>query len=145
MKPMEYKGERNSEILYEGEYNGFNFRILSLGTHPCAYVNLPKDHIYFKRNYEHMDIDCHCGLTFSEIGICETIPDKKNEWWIGWDYAHAGDYYGNIPEFTKLRNLLCEEKKSTNKKWTTEEIYGEVKNVIEQLIEVKNEKIQNTN
>ena len=43
----------------------------------------------------------------------------KDDYWIGWDYAHLGDYCGWLNVFD-----------STGKKWTTEEILQEVKEVI---------------
>lgn len=39
MKKMVYQAERvGVEVLHNGEYKGYKFAILSLGTHPTAYV-----------------------------------------------------------------------------------------------------------
>lgn len=38
MKEMTYSKYRTKEVLYEGEYKGHKFVILSLGNHPTAYV-----------------------------------------------------------------------------------------------------------
>lgn len=75
--------------------------------------------------YDDIDISCHGGVTYSEP-ILKTV-DKKG-WFIGWDYAHCGDYinYGD----TSLNNLFSDDKK-----WTTEEIVEECKNVINQIVE----------
>ena len=53
--------------------------------------------------------------------------DKKG-WFIGWDYAHFGDYIdcGDAA----LNNMFPNDKK-----WTTEEIVEECKNVIDQIVE----------
>jgi len=71
----------------------------------------------------------HGGLTFGKVGDGNRF--EKGYYWIGWDYAHAGDFSGY--------NLLLELKESLdshelhNKKWTTEELIEEVKKAIEQL------------
>lgn len=48
MKEMIYKnymenGQEVIEILDEGVYKGFHYVIVSYGTHPCAYVEIPGD------------------------------------------------------------------------------------------------------
>ena len=43
MKEMIYGTERETEILFEGTYEGYNFFIVSYGIHPCAYVEIPKE------------------------------------------------------------------------------------------------------
>lgn len=53
-----------------------------------------------------------------------------NSWFIGWDYAHAGDYYGYDIKW-KGTDLDSED----NKKWTLFEIIEECKEVIKQLNE----------
>ncbi len=69
-------------------------------------------------------IDVHGGLTYSSdklyIGI-NTVLD--NSWFIGWDYAHLGDYVSFID---------C----IGDKKWTTNEMIEECKNVINQIIDI---------
>ncbi len=122
MKEMIYSLERKSEILYAGNYEGFDFCIMNLGSHPTAYVRLPQEHSFYNKHYDEMDINCHYGLTFSEMATFNEIEG----YWIGWDYAHLGDYMGYYNMFGGIY---------FNKKWTTKEIYAEVKNVIEQLKE----------
>ena len=125
MKEMIYKPEREAQILAEGEYKGYHFVIVSYGTHPCAYVEIPKDNPLYKKDYEDIDISCHCGLTFSD-DLTHVRTDLTG-WFIGWDYAHVGDYIGSPTSY-------YEKELFDGKKWTTEEVYEEVKNVIEQLI-----------
>ena len=128
MKEMVYQSTRKKEILYEGTYKNYYFVIVSYGTHPCAYVEIPKNHAYYKKDYNELDIDCHCGLTYSD-DLSHVIPNKDDSWFIGWDYAHAGDYMGF--------DAMFKFDTSKDKKWTTKEIYEEVKSVIDQLINYK--------
>lgn len=118
MKAMKYYNDRNVILLHKDTYRGFNYWIISYGTHPCAYVEIPKNHSYFKKSYMDIeDIEVHGGLTFSS----DKLLLLDNSWFIGWDYAHYGDYVGFF-------GINDEEKK-----WTTEEINEECKNVINQL------------
>ena len=120
MKPMVYecdpgKADRG-EILAEGEYRGFSWCIVSYGTHPCAYVGIPKGHRLYGMRYTMIECDgAHGGLTYSERG--RPIGDC---WNIGWDYAHAGDYTAVFPY---------------GRKWTTEEILKHVHCVIDSISE----------
>jgi hypothetical protein len=125
MMEMVYGEKRLSppEVLYSEEYKGYKFYILNLGTHPCAYVKIPMGDKFYNVEYDDVDIDCHCGLTYSNKSLRSV---DESGWFIGWDYAHYGDYTGSlgwVPE---------------DKKWTTLEIYNECKNVVEQLIELNN-------
>lgn len=135
MKEMIYKhfdenGQEVIDMLDEGVYKGFHYVIVSYGTHPCAYVEIPGGHkLYDVSNKDELvDIDCHGGITYvSTTGLIK--PNNENHrdgHWIGWDYAHACDYIGYLPVDFTITNGL--------KKWTTKEILEEVKDVIEQLI-----------
>lgn len=66
MKQMEYSSERKREILFEGKYRDYQFYILNLGTHPTAYVEIPKENKLYEKDYDEIDIDVHGGLTYSE-------------------------------------------------------------------------------
>ena len=93
MKNMEYTPEIHKPItLDEGSISEFDYVISSFGTHPVTYVRIPDNHPYYKKSCDDLDIACHGGLTISGDNL-EAIPDKKG-WWLGWDYAHAGDYLG---------------------------------------------------
>jgi hypothetical protein len=128
LKPMiylDYNSKKNCiDILAKGKTEeGFYWFIRNIGTHPTAYIGIPKEHKYYGKHYEDISIEVHGGLTFSEEDFMFN-PIQLDIWWIGWDYAHYGDYtppLSNSRDTTKLR------------KWTTEEIYQEVLNVIEQL------------
>ena len=105
------------ELIGAGNYKNFNYYIYSLGTHPCAYVdvgNTSLDHV----DYDDINIQCHGGLTYSE----ETLHDLDiRSWFIGWDYAHFRD---------------CLGVSFGGKKWTVKEIEEECKDVIEQVIKI---------
>lgn len=114
MKEMEYGTNRKIELLLKGKYKGFSFYILNLGTHPTAYIEIPKEHKYFNKNYEEIEeIEVNGGLTFSSNKLHISETEKLEGWFIGWDYAHYGDYMN-------LGTYECE-----GKKWTTKEILEE--------------------
>lgn len=120
---MVYQNKRVIDMLDEGTYKDYHYAIVSLGSHPCAYVELPKGHKWYGKDYDDIPVSCHGGLTYSRIGLLSPSSDyHKNGFWIGWDYAHYGDYCGWHGDF-------C----SYDKKWATEEIFQEIKEVIEQL------------
>lgn len=123
-----------AELLANGVYNGYEYVVLSLGTHPCAYVLLGEDDKMYGMDYdeihENYDVYCHCGLTYSEDVLsflefsqkygCEIKTGIHNKWVVGWDYAHYGDYVG-----------YCDAL--GGKKWSTSEIVDECKEFINQL------------
>lgn len=127
IKEMVYKPERNIELLYNNIYKGYHYYILSLGTHPTAYVELPKKHKFYNKSYwgieKESNILVNGGLTYSENGLqIGNNTTLENSWFIGWDYAHCDDYYCFLDDFYKDK-----------KKWTTEEIIKDCENVIDQL------------
>lgn len=133
---MQYSTNIKLETLAYGFYKGYEFRILNLGTHPTAYVNIPVNHPCFGKSYNEIydsgiDIDVHGGLTYSNQKL-RTESDYLVGWWIGWDYAHYGDYSGYDVTF-------LEELQDHGKKWTTLEIFDDVKKAIEQLIKAKDD------
>ncbi|MDE5771275.1 MAG: hypothetical protein K2I06_06550 [Ruminococcus sp.] len=42
MKEMVYEPRFKTELLDSGTYNGYQYRIVSKGLHPCAYVKIPE-------------------------------------------------------------------------------------------------------
>ena len=125
MKKMIYQADRLNppERIAEGEYNGFNYYVLNLGTHPCAYVDVTNTKLHGEE-YDDIDIECHCGLTYSSNRL--STVDKIG-WFIGWDYAHFCDYAGYEINFP------C-NMRTNGKRWTTEEIVDECKAVIDQIV-----------
>ena len=125
-------------VLAHGYFESREFFILNIGgTHPCAYVNaLPEDvanmGILEWGSYDDVDpfVDAHGGVTY-----CENCLKAEGKTyignWLGWDYAHTGDYmYSTIDpyDFFGLREH----------KWTINELLDECKSVIEDLKNLKN-------
>ena len=125
-----------------GTYKNYDYMVLNIrGTHFCAYIRLPESHPFYQLPYEAIDLDCHGGLTFSEMTDFENvrlrvwdpwsglwwIPGRwveekvKKGYWIGWDYAHDGDFSPLWPELG-------------GREWTADEVALEAKMVIEELI-----------
>lgn len=55
------------ETLKKGEHSGFEFFILWFSSHPDAYIRIPKNHPFYKKDYHKIDNKClvHGGFTFS--------------------------------------------------------------------------------
>ena len=126
MKEMEYiRFLKIPVVLADDIYKNYHYLIISYGSHPCAYVRIPKEHKYYKQEYDDIPIEVHGGLTYSGTRW-------NDAYWIGWDYAHYQDYTPALYE--ALKNT---KQAKQLKKWTTEEIFEDVKSVINQLIKVE--------
>lgn len=132
MKEMIYSLERKIEVLDTGYCLGLLYYILNLGTHPTAYIKIPKDHKYYKKEYDEINIDVHGGLTYSTDYLYISENEKIDGWFIGWDYSHCGDFAGY---YTKKDGCLYNLKK-----WTTQEIFKEIKKACYQIQKVIEEK-----
>lgn len=104
LKPMKYQSTRipTGEVLCRGtSKDGYQYIVLSYGTHPCGYVALPKKHKLNGVDYDDVNELCsedytdnvHGGFTFSREGLHDYI---HNRWVLGWDYNHYGDKNGFI-------------------------------------------------
>ena len=122
-------------VLSRGIYKGYEYVILSLYSHPTAYILLDENHKWYGKDYFDIPLEVHGGLTYGEKDLggfleysdkykCENLTVIRNKWVIGWDYAHYGDYY--------YSRFMSE---TNDKKWTTEEILQEVKKAIDEMIE----------
>lgn len=119
MKEMVYMSNRQRENLYKDEYLGYKFVIISRGTHPVAYVECKLPNFKDEDDDRLNNVMVHGEFTY--YGRAYWNENDKLTY-LGWDYAHCEDYYDH-GEFYQ----------SKGKKWTTKEIYDEVKLVIEQL------------
>lgn len=120
VKSMVYDAKRKHEVLDSGKCLNYNYYIMNLGTHPTAYIEIPKEHKLYSKHYGNIDIDVHGGLTYSESYLwIDNETELKDSWFIGWDYAHCGDYLG-------YEEMYPIEMQIEQKKWTTEEIQEEV-------------------
>ena len=106
--------------LADGVYRGVPFYVLSLGTHPCAYVDIAPLGLHAVNE---RDIDCHGGITYHSDYLA-TVEHEGN--FLGRDYAHYMDYSGSLP-FLDFGD---------SKRWTTAEMVAECKNVIDQIVGV---------
>lgn len=132
IRDMVYQEDRIIELLFNDTFKGYNFYILNLGTHPTAYVEIPKGNVLYEKNYFDIgdNIKVHGGLTYSSHVLLKNDKDKMEfSWFIGWDYAHYGDYLGYDSFFND----------EFSKKWTTKEIIKECENVIKQIRKLNNE------
>lgn len=126
MIEMEYMDRLDEPIvLAHGQYKYYKYWILSFGSHPTAYVEVPRGHPLWFKDYIVCSrfIRVHGGLTYSR----NILPGfNSGEYTIGWDYAHAYDcYYSSL--FSEVYG----------KQYKTREIFTDVKSVINQLIELK--------
>lgn len=136
MKEMVYTIKDTKEVLYNGDYRGYNFYIVSYGIHPCAYIEIPKDHRWYGKDYDDEElekINCHGGLTYADNLSHVLGKEAIRRWFIGWDYAHAGDFEGYYLDSGWGKSF------QNDKKWTTQEIYEEVEKVIDQIIALDKE------
>lgn len=119
MQEMIYQENRIPPVrIADGVYRGVPFYVLSLGTHPCAYVDIAPLGLH---TINESDIDCHGGITYHRDYLA-TVDHEGN--FLGWDYAHYMDYSGSLP-FLDFGN---------SKRWTTKEMVAECKNVIDQIV-----------
>lgn len=137
MKEMVYKDKVEHDLLYFGKKGDYNIEIVSNGLYPCAYVSIPPTHPYYRKSLNEISgIECHFGLTFScpdNLSWSYSQVHSEECSWIGWDYAHAGDYIGLV----EILGTRIPESILSGKKWTTKEILNECYQVIKQLEQVK--------
>lgn len=113
---------KKPERVVDGLYRGFHFYVLTMGSHPCAYVDI--GHSKFIAD----EINCHGGITYEDDTLA-TVPEKS--YFIGWDYAHYND-------FLAFNELLAKEYGEPYRahKYTLSEIVKECANVIDQIIDL---------
>lgn len=143
------------EIIFE--YNGYRCQIHRIfvrepytkeeawfGGHLCGYVYIPSEHVYFQKDYNDMEIECHGGLTYSDF-------DDKGQYKIGFDCAHLGDYTpstehlkNTLPELMEIKKEYEYLKKGIEDHWLFNTKYRNIEfcmseccSIVDQLIEVK--------
>ena len=120
MKKMIYQAKSKREVLDTGYCLGLLYFILNLGLHPTAYIKIPENSKYYGKDMEEIDLNVHGGVTYVNDYLYISENQKINGWFIGWDYGHYGDYGG-------YEELLPQEFRTGGKKWSTQEIYQEVR------------------
>lgn len=133
VKEMVYSNTKHREILVSDTYKGFTYYVISYGTHPCGYVEIPKEHLYYGKHMFDDDvanIEVHGGITFSDnTSHWAKFEGKPDGWLIGWDYAHYGDYVFHSSNYGI--------ESFGEKKWSTTEIIADCKAVIDQICDVE--------
>jgi len=132
---MVYKTEGEIKILNNNEYRGIKYWVVSYGTHPCCYIEIPKSSILYyeikELNSDEININCHGGVTYLKDKLFNI--DVKGVI-IGWDYAHVGDFIGydlNLPDYLKRNDKI----------WSTDELIEECKQVIDSIYKFGVDKI----
>ncbi len=120
MKQMSYGPKSKREILESGYYFGLLFYVLNLGTYPTAYIKIPKNHKFYKKEMEEIYLDVHGGISYSKNYLWISEKEKVKGWFIGWDYAHSGDYLG-------YEAAMPARYRFGGKKWAIHEILKEVR------------------
>lgn len=130
MKKMVYSSERKIDVLDTGYCFGLLYYILNLGTHPTAYIKIPKDSKYYGKDMDEIDLEVHGGITYAKDYLYISKNQKVDGYFIGWDYAHYNDYAG-------YEEKLPQNLRTGGKKWTTQEIYEEIKEACYELNKIK--------
>lgn len=111
------------EMLARGKHSGFEFFIVWCCNHPNAYIRIPKNHPFYKKDYREIDDKnlVHGGFTFSGGSINE-VYGLPNGWYLGWDYAHRTDFI-NLPR-----------RQLGGSRWTIKGIEKDCKDIIDSII-----------
>lgn len=122
----------NPQILDNRFYKGYEYYIVNRGTHPTAYIKLPKTDKFYGWGYDDLSevIDVHGGFTYCSDKL--SLDGSIGNWFIGWDYAHYMDYTGfEILEGNDYNH-------ESNEKHSTFKILEDVIDVVNQLKEQNN-------
>lgn len=125
---MEYSSHvfagQGKKLLCEGTYQGYEYKIVSYGTHPCAYIAC-EGKIKDLKSYDDFLVPVHGGATYlGTLGYATKT-------YVGWDYAHGGDYLGTDAIY---KNEEMKKYVASKKKWTTEEILEQVYSAIDEIV-----------
>ena len=108
MREMVYGGPKG--VPDHGVISGIEYYIYSCGSHPTAYIKLPKG--------VNIDPIVHGGVTY---GPGEPLPwmnenEADDGYWMGWDYAHYGDL---------IYTGIDSDRTHEDRIWTVKEIFME--------------------
>ena len=120
MKEMIYTDAECREWLVHDTYKGIEFVIMNLGTHPTAYIGVDKNSKLYGES--DIDLNVHGGVTYTSSRLLNEQYEEclSGKWWIGWDYAHCGDYLPFLGDY--------------GKRWTTQEMLEDVKSAIDEIL-----------
>lgn len=118
VKEMIYSTDKIPHVLAKGVYKDIEFFVLSMGIHPNVYLNVSGTK-FDGCHYDNIPLSVHGGLTFSGTpSVC------LYGHWIGWDYAHYGDY-------SPYSSVMAD-----GKKWTIKELLDEAVTAIDDLVDL---------
>ena len=148
IKEMTYSTTKQSILYLEVNDDDTAICIIDRGGWPCSYIKMPEN-IYqdyvkstnWNGNYDDIDVCVHGGVTFGEycklmvrsgydFDKFESDKHMPEGYWIGWDYAHAGDYC-----FRDIPDPVCRFDSTYEKKYTTEELIEEAHEALKELRE----------
>lgn len=144
IKEMTYSTNEQSILYLEVNDDDTAICIIDRGGWPCSYIKMPENvyqnHVEstnWDGNYDDVDVSVHGGVTFGTYGTLyirgeqDFVSDNRIPvgYWIGWDYAHAGDYCyrGRDDRYPFKFDPAIE------KKYTTEELIEEAHEALEEL------------
>lgn len=128
-EPMVYADDHceTCKVIASGHYKGLNYYVKTIGhMHPTAYVEISQGHKAFaKKNLE--NLPCHYGVTFNEMYLrCVDEDGSRGHQFVGWDYAHHGDYMPYYEDGGFLER--------TSHRWSTDEVIAECKEAIDWIL-----------
>ena len=100
------------------EYKGYPCVVLFQTTgFRTGYVGLPKKSKYYKKDFDFIPVDCHCGLTYSAAGLYH--QNDENVWWIGFDCGHACDGFDveKVKKYFEDNKQVVELAKTLKSYW----------------------------
>ena len=117
------------DLVKRGNYEGFEFFILWFMNHPNAYIKIPEGHKLYEQPYDDIELseEPHGFFTYSDYNLNKAYG-LESGWYLGWDYAHAGDYQ-------KFKDGYIEE----GFKYSVEEIERECKRIILAIKELEDD------
>ncbi len=129
-----------------GTYKDHEYLIVfTAGGHRCGYVEIKSDHPFDKKeHYDHVDIDCHGGLTYMSRNhiLKKLLLNHSNEAWIGFDCMHYNDsrdyeaylkYFGEEYPLKHFFGLLSDLEDGETRDFNFVE--NECRSIIDQLID----------
>lgn len=121
---MQY-GHLDGAVTLDHEiYRDYEYLVVNFGSHPAAYVRIPKGHPYYEKEFWNMKIKPHSDLSFG--GTLEKY--HLEGFWIGWEYNLFGDFVAG-----RTRDFITE---GWHKQYVTSEIIEKIHEVIDQLIDI---------
>lgn len=145
IKEMSYSSKEQSILYLEVNDDDTAICIIDRGGWPCSYIKMPEniyqnhvESINWDGNYDDIDVYVHGGVTFGEYGTLELIEGDgfkvdtriPSGYWLGWDYAHAGDYC-----YHGIDDIIFRFDPEIEKKYSIKELMDEAHEALKELKE----------